>query len=98
MAIRRKKVKVAAIQAMPVLPMNKKATVEKGCDLIEEAGRQGAELVVFPEGFIPMFLNWSMDMQNEAEWSNLLTDMILNSIEIPGEETRILGGPPGVWT
>ncbi len=91
MVIRTKKVKVAAVQDMPVIPMNKSATVEKACDLIEEAGRQGAELVVFSEGFIPMFPNWSMDMQNEREWADLLTEMILNSIEIPGDETRILG-------
>jgi nitrilase len=91
MVTRTKKVKVAAVQTMPVLPINKNATVEKACDLIEKAGREGAELVVFPEGFIPMFPNWSMDMQNEAEWSDLLTEMILNSIEIPGEETEALG-------
>jgi predicted amidohydrolase len=90
--IRTGKVKVAAVQTLPVLPMNKKATVEKACSLIEEAGNQGAELIVFPEGFIPMFPNWSMDMQIENEWSDLLTEMILNSIEIPGEETKALGG------
>ncbi len=91
MVIRAKKVKVAAVQTMPVLPMNKNATIEKACGLIKEAGRKGAELVVFPEGFIPMFPNWSMDMREESEWSSLLTEMILNSIEIPGEETKILG-------
>lgn len=89
--IRTGKVKVAAVQTMPVLPMNKKATVEKACNLIEEAGREGAELVVFPEGFIPMFPNWSMDMQIEHEWSDLLTEMILNAIEIPGDDTKVLG-------
>lgn len=89
--IRTGKVKVAAVQCMPVLPMNKKTTVEKALNLIEEAGRQGAELIVFPEGFIPMFPNWSMDMQIENEWSDLLTEMILNAIEVPGEETRALG-------
>ena len=89
--IRTGKVKVAAYQGMPVLPMNKTATVEKACHLIEEAGREGAELLVFPEGFIPMFPNWSMDMQIENEWSDLLTEMVLNGIEIPGEETKALG-------
>ena len=91
MVIRAQKVKVAAVQAMPVIPMNKKATVEKACSIIEEAGQKGAELVVFSEGFIPMFPNWSMDMKNESEWSDLLTEMIMNSIEIPGEETQVLG-------
>jgi nitrilase len=91
MVIREKKVRVAAVQAVPITPMNKKATVEKACNLIAEAGNKGAELVVFSEGFIPMFPNWSMDMQIESEWSNLLTEMIMNSIQVPGEETQILG-------
>jgi len=48
-----KKFKVAAVQASPVLPMNMKATVDKACTLIEEAGKKGAQLVVFPETLVP---------------------------------------------
>ena len=49
-----KRFKAAAVQASPVLPMDKKATVEKVEDLILEAGRNGAQLVVLPETFIPI--------------------------------------------
>jgi len=64
-----KKFKVAAVQASPVLPMNMKATVDKACTLIEEAGKKGAQLVVFPETLVPMYPNWSIDLQNPTEWA-----------------------------
>ena len=85
------KVKVAAIQAAPVLPMNKQATTEKACRLIEEAGSQGARLVAFPEGFIPMFPNWAVDMARPNEWADNLAELILHSVEVPSEETRAIG-------
>ncbi len=42
----------AAVQASPVF-MDRDATVDKACGLIQEAARGGADLVVFPESFIP---------------------------------------------
>ena len=50
-----KKMTVAAVQASPELPLNKAATVEKACHLIEEAAGNGALLVVLPETFISAF-------------------------------------------
>ncbi|KAI9822658.1 MAG: hypothetical protein M1827_000377 [Pycnora praestabilis] len=46
------KFKAAAVHAAPVY-MNKKATIEKTIRLIEQAGDQSIELLVFPETFIP---------------------------------------------
>lgn len=46
------KFKVAAAHAAPVF-MDKAATIAKAVRLIEEAGQQGIELLVFPETFIP---------------------------------------------
>lgn len=85
-----RKVKVAAVQAAPVLPMDKKATTEKACRLIEEAGREGAQLVVFPECYIPMFPNWSIDLSRPSEWSDLIAELTVQSVEIPSEETDML--------
>jgi nitrilase len=50
-------IKLAAVQAQPVF-LNKTATTEKVCELIREAGRQGADVVGFPETFIPGYPGW----------------------------------------
>jgi nitrilase len=49
-----KKVKVAVVQAAPVF-FNRQATIEKACDLISEAAEQGAQLILFPEAFVPAY-------------------------------------------
>ena len=49
-----KKLKVAVVQAAPVL-FNREATIEKACDLINKASEQGAQLIVFPEAFVPAY-------------------------------------------
>ncbi|AYD40772.1 carbon-nitrogen hydrolase family protein [Clostridium fermenticellae] len=46
--------KVALIQASPVL-FNKNATIDKVVNEILEAGRNDADLIVFPESFIPCY-------------------------------------------
>jgi len=49
-----KKINVAVVQASPVL-FNRNATIEKTCDLINQAAEQGARLVLFPEAFVPAY-------------------------------------------
>ena len=46
------KVKVAAAQLAPVF-LDRDATVDKARSVILEAGKAGAELVAFPETFLP---------------------------------------------
>jgi nitrilase len=50
-------IRLAAVQAAPVL-LDRDATVEKACRLIAEAGANGADVVGFPEGFIPAHPVW----------------------------------------
>lgn len=49
-----KNCKVALVQAAPVM-FNKDATIDKVVQEILEAGKQGANLIVFPESFIPCY-------------------------------------------
>ncbi|WP_042338853.1 carbon-nitrogen hydrolase family protein [Paraburkholderia ferrariae] len=51
-------VKVAAIHAAPVF-LNKTETVAKAVSFIREASRNGAQLIAFPESYIPAFPVWA---------------------------------------
>jgi len=57
MATTHPRFKAAVVQAAPVF-LDLDATVEKGCALIEEAASKGAELIVFPEVWIPGYPWW----------------------------------------
>ena len=50
-------VRLAAVQAAPVL-LDREATIDKACSLIAEAGANGADVVGFPEGFVPAHPVW----------------------------------------
>lgn len=50
-------VKAAVVQAEPVW-LDLKATVEKTCCLIKEAASNGAQIISFPEAFVPGYPVW----------------------------------------
>jgi carbon-nitrogen hydrolase len=54
----REKVKVAIAQKSPAF-MNRDASVARACAAIEEAGRNGAQLVVFPEAWLAGYPYWT---------------------------------------
>ena len=77
------KFKAAAVQGAPVF-LNKKATIDKACSLIAEASRNGAELIVFPETYIPTYPYWYPE--GHALWGKWVyswRDLLRNSIEFP---------------
>lgn len=80
--------KAAAVQAAPCF-LDSHATVAKACDLIAEAARNDARLVVFPEVFVPgyPYWNWCMTPLEGSPWFRRLC---LNAIEIPGPEIDAL--------
>lgn len=59
----------AAVQVSPAIPFDKAAMVERVCEAVAEAADNGAHLVVFPECFVPMYPNWSIDLHEPNEWA-----------------------------
>jgi len=88
----REKVKVAVAQIAPVF-MDKEKTIEKACRYIKEAGENGAELIVFPEAFIPGYpAFYTLGYEsNPHDWTDYMIALQDNSVSIPGEDTKILG-------
>jgi nitrilase len=82
-----KKIRLAAVQAAPVV-LNRDASVEKACRLIREAGEQNADVIGFPEGFIPTHPNWCNYLPPSGTKSLLLSrELFKNAVEIPSDAT-----------
>ena len=93
MKILKKNLRVAVVQASPVM-FDKDATLDKVVSQIAEAGTHGAELIVFPESLVPCypygltfgFTVGSRTAPGRKDWG-LYYD---NSILVPGPETEVL--------
>jgi len=87
-------VKVAVVQAAPVL-FDKEATVEKSRELIHAAAEQKAQLILFPEAFIPAYprgLSFGMVVgSRSSEGRQIWQRYWDNSVSIPGPATDALG-------
>ena len=87
------KYKVAAIQASPVF-LNKESTIEKACDLIGEASRQGAALCVFPETWVPGYPFWAGRVAHKFGDRTIKTvyaRLYANSVDDSGPEVNKIG-------
>src|SRR5215813_5279125 len=83
-------VKVAAVQAASVF-LDREGSTEKACRLIREAGRNGAQLVGFPEGFVPAHPVWYHNHSATGALSNRLAmELFKNAVTIPGPEIATL--------
>ena len=90
--------RVAVVQATPVM-FRKDKCLEKALRLIDEAAGEGAELIVFPELFIPgypygMTFGYtvgSRDKEGRLDWKRYYD----NSLCVPGPETELLGQAAG---
>ena len=85
------KVKVAVAQVSPVF-LDRERTVEKACKFIKEAGENGAELIVFPEAFIPGYpAFYTLGYEsNPHDWTDFMIALQDNALSISSEETEAL--------
>jgi len=94
MGERFKSVKVAVVQASPVL-FNREATLEKACGLVAEAAEQGVDLVLFPEAFIPAYprgLGFGAVVGSRSGAGRRTFQRYwANAVEVPGPVTDALG-------
>lgn len=83
--------RIAVVQAAPVL-MDKSRTIAKIVDLISKAANQNAQLIVFPESFIPAyprgfsygFVVGSRTMDGRQDWKRYYD----NSVIVPSSDTE----------
>jgi nitrilase len=84
-------IKVAAAQLSPIF-LNKEKTVEKVCEAILEAGKNGAKLIVFPEVFISGYPDWVWLIPNSkgADLNELYLKLVENAVSVPDSSTSKL--------
>jgi nitrilase len=78
------KVKVCAAHVAPVY-LDAQATVAKAASLIAEAAEAGAQLIAFPESFVPGFPVWAA-AQAPIKSHDYFKKLAANSIAVPGPE------------
>ncbi|MGD2024144.1 MAG: carbon-nitrogen hydrolase family protein [Desulfobacterales bacterium] len=94
MTAKKQHLKVAVVQAAPVL-FDREATVEKTCALIEQAAEAAAQLILFPEAFIPAYprgLSFGTVVGSRSpEGREIWQAYWENTVEVPGPITEKLG-------
>ena len=83
------KLRVASVQASPVF-LDRDATIEKLEKLVGEAKENGADLVVFPESFVPAYPVWCL-IYPPIDQHPFFKRLFENSVLIPSPAFRKLG-------
>jgi nitrilase len=87
-------VRAAVVQAAPVL-FDRQSSLEKAIQLTAEAAAQGAQIILFPEAFIPCYprglgfgtVVGSRSPQGRQTWERYWA----NAVDVPGPQTAALG-------
>jgi nitrilase len=80
--------KIAIVQTPPVF-LDREKTIEKAVTLIGEVAAEGAELVVFPETFIPGYPIWMWRLRPGADMSltnELYGRLFDNAVNLEGDD------------
>lgn len=81
--------RVAAAHVAPVF-LDLEKTVDKVCTLIEEAARHGAQLVAFPETYVPAFPVWA-SLRAPIHNHDLFRRLAASTLRVPGRELTRIG-------
>lgn len=84
--------KLAIIQESPVL-LDRKKTIEKSVQLIEQAVLSGAELIVFPEAYISGYPAWIWRLRPGGDWAaseELHSRLLDNAVDIDAGDLELL--------
>jgi nitrilase len=80
--------KIAVVQTPPVL-LDREKTIEKAVALVAEVAAEGAELVIFPETFIPGYPVWMWRLRPGADMSltnELYGRLFDNAVNLEGDD------------
>src|SRR5581483_12375544 len=84
------KLRLAAVQAAPKY-LDRDHAVRKACELIREAGANGADMVGFPENFIPGHPVWYyFHPAFSGQSMDFAAVLFKNSVVIPSSATEAL--------
>ena len=99
----RETVRVACVQVEPVI-LDRDRTIDRLADYTAEAAGEGAQLVVFPETFVPAYPSsrWAKALAGWADprAKEAFARLRRESLEVPGDAERRLGEiarEHGVW-
>ena len=89
-----KQVRVAIAQSAPIY-LDKRASLTKALDLVQQAAKRDARLVAFGETWLPGYPAWLDVCPGAALWENASAKEVFaklrnNSISVPGEEVNAL--------
>ncbi|MCL1124728.1 carbon-nitrogen hydrolase family protein [Shewanella surugensis] len=80
--------KIAIVQEAPYI-LDKKNTIKKAVEIIDSVSEQGAELIVFPEAFIPGYPAWIWRLRPGGDWGvseELHVRLLRNSIDLSSDD------------
>jgi len=83
--------KVGAVQAAPVF-LDKNATIDRACTLIDEGAKAGASLLVFPEAFVSGYPDWvwTVPPAKKPLINELYSKLLESAVTIPDDSVNRL--------
>ena len=82
--------KVAIIQEAPFV-LDKVRTIKKAAELINKVAEQGAQLIVFPEAFIPGYPAWIWRLRPGGDWGTseeIHVRLLKNSVDLSSNDLK----------